>query len=65
MMGIHNVEAGGAAIPSLGFGTWAARAEECAQAVSNKAGTRKRFIDEPPERCLRCDLSSLGRFSAR
>jgi len=44
-MGIHNVEAGGAAIPSLGFGTWAARDDECRQAVAWALESGYRHID--------------------
>ncbi|MBV8429329.1 MAG: aldo/keto reductase [Hyphomicrobiales bacterium] len=42
---MHNVEAGGASIPSLGFGTWAARGNECAQAVAWALESGYRHID--------------------
>ena len=42
---MHNVQAGGATIPSLGFGTWAARGEECAQAVIWALQSGYRHID--------------------
>jgi len=44
-MTMHNVEAGGASIPSLGFGTWAARGNECAQAVAWALESGYRHID--------------------
>jgi len=44
-MTMHNVQAGGASIPSLGFGTWAARGEECAQAVTWALESGYRHID--------------------
>ena len=44
-MHIHTVEANGASIPSLGFGTWAARDEECARAVSWALESGYRHID--------------------
>jgi diketogulonate reductase-like aldo/keto reductase len=44
-MTMHNVQAGGASIPSLGFGTWAARGDECAQAVSWALESGYRHID--------------------
>jgi diketogulonate reductase-like aldo/keto reductase len=45
IMTIHNIEAGGASIPSLGFGTWAARGAECAQAVAFALESGYRHID--------------------
>ena len=42
---MHNVFAGGASIPSLGFGTWAARGDECAQAVIWALESGYRHID--------------------
>jgi diketogulonate reductase-like aldo/keto reductase len=44
-MSVHNVHADGAAIPSLGFGTWAARGSECAQAVGWALEAGYRHID--------------------
>ena len=44
-MTMHNVQAGGASIPSLGFGTWAARGDECAQAVTWALESGYRHID--------------------
>lgn len=44
-MTIHNVAAGGASIPSLGFGTWAARGPECAQAVAWALDSGYRHVD--------------------
>jgi diketogulonate reductase-like aldo/keto reductase len=45
MMTVHNVHAGGASIPCLGFGTWAARGEECARAVAWALESGYRHID--------------------
>jgi len=44
-MTMHNVQAGGASIPSLGFGTWAARGDECAQAVTWALESGYRHVD--------------------
>jgi diketogulonate reductase-like aldo/keto reductase len=44
-MTMHNVQAGGASIPSLGFGTWAARGNECAQAVTWALESGYRHVD--------------------
>jgi diketogulonate reductase-like aldo/keto reductase len=44
-MTVHDVRADGAAIPSLGFGTWAARGSECAEAVSFALECGYRHID--------------------
>jgi diketogulonate reductase-like aldo/keto reductase len=44
-MPIPTVEAGGASIPCLGFGTWAARDEECARAVAWALEAGYRHID--------------------
>ena len=44
-MKMHNVEAGGASIPCLGLGTWAARGPECASAVSFALEIGYRHID--------------------
>ena len=44
-MRMDNVEAGGASIPSLGFGTWAARGDECRQAVTWALESGYRHID--------------------
>jgi diketogulonate reductase-like aldo/keto reductase len=44
-MTIHNVQAGGASIPCLGLGTWAARGADCAQAVSWALDSGYRHID--------------------
>jgi diketogulonate reductase-like aldo/keto reductase len=45
MTTIHDVRAGGASIPCLGFGTWAARGDECAQAVTWALESGYRHID--------------------
>jgi diketogulonate reductase-like aldo/keto reductase len=44
-MTMHNVQTGGASIPSLGFGTWAARGDECAQAVTWALESGYRHVD--------------------
>lgn len=44
-MTMHDVRAGGASIPSLGFGTWAARGDECAKAVCWALESGYRHID--------------------
>ncbi len=44
-MTMHNVQAGSASIPSLGFGTWAARGDECAQAVTWALESGYRHVD--------------------
>ena len=44
-MTMHNIQAGGASIPSLGFGTWAARGDECAQAVTWALESGYRHVD--------------------
>jgi diketogulonate reductase-like aldo/keto reductase len=44
-MTVHSVHADGASIPSLGFGTWAARDSECAQAVAWALESGYRHID--------------------
>ena len=45
VMTMHNVQADGASIPSLGFGTWAARGDECAKAVAWALESGYRHID--------------------
>jgi len=44
-MTVHNVQAGGASIPSLGFGTWTARGDQCAEAVAFALASGYRHID--------------------
>ncbi|SEC12985.1 Aldo/keto reductase [Rhizobiales bacterium GAS188] len=44
-MSVHDVSAGGASIPSLGFGTWAARGPECAEAVTSALQGGYRHVD--------------------
>ena len=44
-MTMHNVQADGASIPSLGFGTWAARGDECAKAVAWALESGYRHVD--------------------
>ncbi|MFI5012940.1 MAG: aldo/keto reductase [Hyphomicrobiales bacterium] len=44
-MTVPSVRADGASIPSLGFGTWAARGSECAQAVAWALESGYRHID--------------------
>jgi diketogulonate reductase-like aldo/keto reductase len=45
IMSVHNVEAGGARIPSLGLGTWAASGGECVKAVAAALEAGYRHID--------------------
>jgi diketogulonate reductase-like aldo/keto reductase len=45
MMTMHNVEAHGASIPSLGLGTWTLRGEDCAEAVAFALTSGYRHID--------------------